>query len=123
LRPGGLLLLSALSGEKSLIIATHGQGVTFMASNFRILVHRSSESLHLKLMGDFDGSAAHQLVNAMTKYSFKASKIFVHTSGLNHVHPFGTDVLRTNLKLYNRPSFNLVFTGEKAAAIAPDMVG
>jgi hypothetical protein len=93
-----------------------------MASNFRILVHRNSESLHLKLLGDFDGSAAQQLVNTVNRYSFKARKIFVHTAGLNNIHPFGTDVLRTNLKLYNHPSFNLVFTGEKAAAIAPDIV-
>jgi len=36
-----------------------------MAANFRISVHRSSDSLHMKLMGDFDGSSAWELLNVL----------------------------------------------------------
>ena len=36
-----------------------------MASNFQIYRHRTRDSLHLKLEGDFDGSSAHELINAL----------------------------------------------------------
>ena len=36
-----------------------------MASNFKISVHRNSDSLDLKLMGDFDGTSACELLNVM----------------------------------------------------------
>jgi len=38
-----------------------------MANNFRISVHRSSENLHLKLMGNFDGISAHELLNVLKR--------------------------------------------------------
>jgi hypothetical protein len=38
-----------------------------MASNFKILVHRNSENLHLKLTGDFDGTSAQKLLNALLR--------------------------------------------------------
>ena len=88
------------------------------ASTFRILIHRSSQSLHLKLLGDFDGNSASLLANTIAQYRFGTSKIFVHTSGLNSVHPGAADVLRANLKLDSLLD-NLVFTGEKAAALVP----
>jgi hypothetical protein len=91
-----------------------------MEAKFRILIHRNSESLHLKLLGDFDGGSARQLINIITNYRFKVGRIFVHTSGLNSVDPSGADLLRTKLKLDIPVSVNLVFTGEKAEAIAPD---
>jgi hypothetical protein len=36
-----------------------------MASNFRIYCHQNKDNLHLKLMGDFDGSSAYELINTL----------------------------------------------------------
>jgi hypothetical protein len=33
-----------------------------MAANFQILSHKTRESLHLKLNGDFDGNSAYELI-------------------------------------------------------------
>jgi len=38
-----------------------------MAARFRISIHRNSENLHLKLMGDFDGTSAHELLNVLKR--------------------------------------------------------
>jgi hypothetical protein len=90
-----------------------------MASNFRILIHRSSESLHLKLLGDFDGGSASQLAGTIVRYRLGASRIFVHTSGLDSVQPGAADALGATLKSAAFILDNLVFTGEKAAVLAP----
>jgi len=55
-----------------------------MASNFKILVHRNSDNLHLKLLGDFDSSSAQELVDAVKKHSAGAFSVFIHTSGLKN---------------------------------------
>jgi hypothetical protein len=39
-----------------------------MASNFRIFLHETRDSLHLKLDGDFDESSAHELFNKLKKH-------------------------------------------------------
>ena len=38
-----------------------------MAANFRILVHRNSDNLHLRPIGDFDGASAFELVVSQSK--------------------------------------------------------
>lgn len=50
-----------------------------MAARFRISIHRNSENLHLKLMGDFDGTSAHELLNVLKRYSTRTARIFIHT--------------------------------------------
>lgn len=91
-----------------------------MATNFKILVHRNSDNLHLKLLGDFDGSSAHQLVNALKKNCVGACSVFIHTSGLKNIYPFGQDIFQNNLHSLNHQFFgSLIFTGEDAIKIAP----
>ena len=46
-----------------------------MASNFKVLVHKNSDTLHLKLMGDFDGSSACEILHIMQKKGKKVCKI------------------------------------------------
>lgn len=68
-----------------------------MASNFRISTHRSSESLHLKLVGDFDGSSAFELINVLKKNWNGAYRVFIHTDSLKDINPitfFSNDTLR-----------------------------
>ena len=36
-----------------------------MASNFEISIHRNSENLHVKMVGDFDGNSVHELLDIL----------------------------------------------------------
>ncbi len=89
-------------------------------TNFKILVHRSSDSVHLKLKGSFDGSSAHQLLNAMEANAKGMNKIIVHTSGLSDIHPFGTGILQGKLFDMAGQSAELIFTGDNSRELAPE---
>ena len=91
-----------------------------MASNFRISTHRNSDNLHLKLIGDFDGSSALQLLNALKENSNGASKVIIHTSSLKNIHPFGLNVFQKDLEVKIGKSVPLVFTGEHANLLDPE---
>jgi lysyl-tRNA synthetase class II len=91
-----------------------------MAANFKISVHRSSESLHLKLMGDFDGSSACELINVVKKNANGNCRVFIHTNCLKSIHPFDSVTFRQNLSEMKRRSFHILFTGEHASEIAPE---
>jgi len=88
-----------------------------MASNFRIICHKNRENLHLKLMGDFDGSSAYELINTIKKYNGNARKVFVDTCSLLSVHPFGLDVFQKNISI-RRFSNDLTITGKYGNIIA-----
>jgi hypothetical protein len=90
-----------------------------MATNFRVRVHRNSENLHLKLVGDFDGISAHHLLDILKRYSHRTSKAFIHTSCLVNIHPFGLSVFHNHLDILKGKSIELVFTGEHASQLAP----
>jgi hypothetical protein len=90
-----------------------------MAANFRVLIHRKGDSLHLKLYGDFDGTSAFELARAVRKNGFGVSKIFVHTEGLKDVFPFGCDVFQCELPIPAWKSATFVFTGKDAQELAP----
>ncbi len=88
-----------------------------MASNFKIIYHRNSDNLHLKLFGDFDGSSAHELANILKAHQNEFWKIFIHTCSLSSLHPFGLDVFKKNCS-NNGLSCNLAFTGEYGEKMA-----
>jgi hypothetical protein len=94
-----------------------------MASNFKILIHKSAESLHLKLMGDFDGTSAHELLNTIEDYGARMNKIFIHTSGLKDIYPFGKAVFQNHFSSINKSSKIVIFTGEHMDQIAPGRIG
>jgi len=89
-----------------------------MASNFRIFCHQNSDNLHLKLIGDFDGSSAYELIDTLKKYSGIARKVFIHTCSLSSVHSFGSDVFQKNYDI-KKLSRALIFTGEYGDRLAP----
>lgn len=91
-----------------------------MAANFKVLVHRNSDNLHLKLMGDFDSTSAFELVNALDSNCEGAGKVFVHTSCLKNIYPFGRETFHNYLCSLKNRHIRLIFTGENAATIAPD---
>ncbi|MCF8143630.1 MAG: hypothetical protein K9N21_06885 [Deltaproteobacteria bacterium] len=86
-----------------------------MAYNFRILTHQNSENVHLKLMGDFDGSSACELLNALKTYSNRANRVFIHTDGLKDVDVFGKLVFQSDFSEISQQPGGFVFTGEKLA--------
>jgi hypothetical protein len=90
-----------------------------MACNFRVVLHRNSESLHMRLEGDFDGSSAHQLLQMLGENGRGTRRVFIHTNGLKEIHPFGTEVFQKNLNHVMGRRADLVFTGDKGPEIAP----
>jgi ABC-type transporter Mla MlaB component len=91
-----------------------------MATNFEVSIHRNSNAFHLKLEGDFDRSSAYDLLHVLQTSCGKASKVFIHTSRLKQINPFGRSVLHNNLQALNSLSvMPLVFTGKNATQLAP----
>ena len=91
-----------------------------MASNFRIIVHRNSDNLHIKLMGDFDGSSAWELLNMLKKTANGVYRVIIHTSSLQSIHPFGRDTFQENLRHRKDHPVRILFTGENACQLAPE---
>ena len=85
-----------------------------MASNFRVSTHRNSENIHLQLIGDFDGTSAHQLINVLEGNCKRANKVFIHTNSLRRIHPFGCNVFHNHLNTIKPPSMHILFTGDNA---------
>jgi hypothetical protein len=94
------------------------KGGLFMASNFKIALHRSSDTLHLKLTGNFDGSSAHELINVLKRNWSGARKVIIHTNSLKTIHPFGRDTFQKNMTALKDYSVRIVFTGENAKELA-----
>ena len=90
-----------------------------MASNFKIAIHRNSNNLHLKLMGDFDGSSAYELINTLRENGKNIDRIFIHTNSLDHIHPFGKRVFENNCNMLKGKTISILFTGDNATKIAP----
>jgi hypothetical protein len=109
---------------KSLISRTSkGEGLedergVIMAANFRILSRRNGRTLHVKLVGDFDGSSAFELLHFIEDKSSGIAKVFIHTGGLKHVYPFGLDTFRNNLNILSDKPIRFTFAGENAAELS-----
>jgi hypothetical protein len=91
-----------------------------VASNFRISVHRNSDSLELRLQGDFDGTSACELLNALKENCDDADSVLIHTSGLKEIYPFGRDTFQNNLYTLKGKNIHFTFTGNKAQQIGPE---
>ena len=83
-----------------------------MAINFKIFQHKTKDSVHLTLNGDFDGTSAHELINKLKSYDTDVYQVFINTNGLTSVHPFGQVVLHRNLPAMRHRSRSLVFLGD-----------
>ena len=91
-----------------------------MATDFKILIHKNSDNLHLKLIGDFDRASAYEVLNALKKNCRGASMVFIHTSCLTHIHPFPRDVFHNQLNLLKKRSFLVAFTGQHSDKLIPN---
>jgi anti-anti-sigma regulatory factor len=91
-----------------------------MASNFKIFPFETSESLHLKLDGDFDGNSAHELLHTLKKYGNDFYQIFIDTNGLKTIHTFGKEVFQKSLGAFKNQSHNIVFIGKNESEFKAD---
>ncbi|VBB47802.1 conserved hypothetical protein [uncultured Desulfatiglans sp.] len=91
-----------------------------MDNRFHIGIHRNSENLHLRLEGDFDKNSACELLHTLQRLGCGSRQVFIHTTCLGHIDPFGRDLFLHHLGDINTRSLNLRFTGEYAAQIAPE---
>ncbi|HWR57951.1 MAG TPA: hypothetical protein VN328_03605 [Thermodesulfovibrionales bacterium] len=91
-----------------------------MASSFRIVMHENSENLHLRLTGDFDGSSAFELLEILKNRAHAVQKVFIHTSGLGEVHPFGLGVFEKRASELKENLQKIHFTGDKAEFLLSD---
>jgi hypothetical protein len=83
-----------------------------MASNFKLFSHETKEALHLKLYGDFDGTSAHELLNALKNYTSTFYQIFIDTEDLNTIHPFGRDIFQYHLRALRNRLNCFIFIGK-----------
>ncbi|BBO75495.1 hypothetical protein DSCW_29120 [Desulfosarcina widdelii] len=85
-----------------------------MAVNFKIyrLRSQSKNSVRLALDGDFDGTSAHELINALAACEQGVDQVVIDTSGLKAIHPFGQAVLQRNLSDLRLRCPKLVFFGD-----------
>ena len=89
-----------------------------MASNFKISLGQNKGRIHLALRGDFDGSAACQLIHTLKSHYGKGVKFHIDTSTLSAVHPFGLKRFQRDCMIYNLTD-GLTFAGKHGAALAP----
>lgn len=81
-----------------------------MASNFHLFQTSNRDCLHIYMIGDFDGTSAHELINALKKNRGNF-KVFIDTNDLNQIHPFGVDVFQSKLYTGIKNTSNLLFIG------------
>jgi anti-anti-sigma regulatory factor len=90
-----------------------------MAQNFRVRFNRNSDSLHLHLEGEFDGSSASVLANTLASHCNGSGRIVVHTDGLTSLHPFGLAVFQDHLPRMRKGQATVTFTGANRERMAP----
>jgi len=71
-------------------------------------------------MGDFDGTSSYELLKVLKRYGNRTARIFIHTSSLRNIYPFGVNVFHKNLGALKEQFLTLVFTGEHASQLAPE---
>ncbi len=91
-----------------------------MAPNFKITMRRDSNDLQLALGGDFDGTSACELLNVLKDKCSGVRRVFIQTSGLKKIYPFGQDTFQNNLYTLKDNPIHIVFTGSNARQMAPE---
>ena len=88
-----------------------------MAGSFRIYKHKTSESLYLNLMGDFDGSAASELIQVLKDSADTCFSVFVNTTGLRKIYPFGCEVMHMAEAELKKKGANILFVGRNISQL------
>jgi anti-anti-sigma regulatory factor len=69
------------------------------------------------LEGDFDGNSAYELLETLKKYSSSFYQIFIDTSDLKTIYPFGKQVFQKKLGTYKKQISDFIFIGESGHKI------
>jgi hypothetical protein len=85
-----------------------------MASNFKISLRESGQTIKVRVSGDFDGSSALELLNFIRENCAGCETVVLNTDGLKEIYPFGRDMFQKNLCLLNGTHLGLVFRGKNA---------
>ena len=93
-----------------------------MSSNFNYFTYRIGGSLHIQLFGDFDGSSACELINALKDYVADFLQIFIDTNNLQTIHPFGSEVFQNRFSAISIQTGNIIFIGKHKYKIDPQKV-
>ncbi len=90
-----------------------------MAQNFKFSIHRKIDNLYIRLMGDFDGSSAFELLNALRENLNNSKYILIDTHNLKEVYPFGREVFYYNFLRIKNQRIRIRFVGPNALHMAP----
>ena len=90
-----------------------------MAHNFKILMYRTIDILHINLRGDFDGSSAFELFNILKENLDGAKRILIDTNNLKKIYPFGQEVFDHNLSKLMGHQIRIQFIGPNTLRSAP----
>ncbi|MGD8261932.1 MAG: hypothetical protein PVG70_13395 [Desulfobacterales bacterium] len=90
-----------------------------MAQNFRMNIQRANEKLYIRLIGDFDGSSAWELINTIRENLNNSKFIQIYTGKLKTVYPFGREVFEHNLQSVKDTRIRIQFSGPNALRIVP----
>ena len=88
-----------------------------MATNFKILRHRTDGNLQLSLTGDFDGSSALELLNTLEANLNRNDRVSINTSSLNTIHSFGRQVFKQHFSKLQHHQTRVKFIGKNADQI------
>lgn len=80
-----------------------------MRSNFSISARNSGQDLIVDIAGVFDGNSAWELINTITGKFKGKGRIVVDTTNVETVHPFGSAVLESLVKMNLFPKDKIVF--------------
>ena len=85
-----------------------------MRSYFRVSARRKKKNVHLRLIGDLDGSSAYQLIDVLKEYCSKSDRVIIDTNSLREIHTFGLNILSYHMLKLKGPLSNITFVGEYA---------
>lgn len=83
-----------------------------MSSKFQVVASLENDALHLQILGEFDGSAACDLIKRLEEGRSTVSQVFIDTTNLRSVHPFGKNVFDNRIGRLSRTTPGLIFTGK-----------
>ena len=88
-----------------------------MAHNFKISIHRTIDNLYIRLMGDFDGNSALELLNVLKENFDNTARVSINTGNLKKIHLFGLHVFNQNFSKIKNHQACVEFIGENASQI------
>lgn len=90
-----------------------------MAHNFKISIHQKIDSVHIRLMGDFAGNSALELLNTLRENSNRSKCILIDTHSLKEVYPFGLEVFYRNFSRIKNQRMPVRFVHPNALKMSP----